>query len=394
MKKLLIATAALAMVAGTAQAQSTVTVYGKIDSGYSDRKAQSESSGTVTTAKGASIVFSAHETSRFGLRGSEDLGGGLKANFQIETQLGDDTSNSTGALQGSNTVYDETLGGRAMWAGVSGGFGEVRIGLQNAFSKDYVAGFSASGGSNVIGDATMAAGRAKEKTARAGLLDSRYVGASFASPSFSGFKVKAMIVNDKQDQNKDAAGSLDLTGQEFALEFNQGPIAAAASYGTYTVNSATITDANMAFKSRIGQGTTGGINTVTADTTGEYKQKMTTLNASYDLGMAKAFYKYGKVETNNQTSPTATSNGEAVSNVMGVRVPVGKTTFIASYAMGDYTAIGSSTSYDDTGYQLGLEYALSKRTKAYAIYGATETDKSATAKEKDTQMAVGLIHNF
>jgi predicted porin len=241
----------------------------------------------------------------------------------------------------------------------------------------------------------MAAGRAVAKRARVGLLDSRYVGASYASPSFSGFKVKGMIVNDKQDQNKDVAGALDLTGQEIALEFNQGPLAAAASYGMYTANSAAITDGNMQSKNRIDQGsTTPGINTVSGDTTGEYKQKMTSLNASYDLGMAKLFYKYGHVETNNQTTPTATSNGEATTNVFGVRLPFGQTTLLANYAMGDYVAIGNATSYDDSGYQVGLEYALSKRTKAYAIYGATETDKTAILKEKDTQIAIGLIHNF
>ena len=95
MKKLLIATAALAMVAGTAQAQSSVTVYGKLDAGYSDRKAEGTSG---AKASGAGVVFNAHETSRWGLRGTEDLGGGLKANFVIETQLGDDNNKRMDAI--------------------------------------------------------------------------------------------------------------------------------------------------------------------------------------------------------------------------------------------------------------------------------------------------------
>jgi len=382
MKKLLIATAALAMVAGTVQAQSTVTVYGKLDAGYSDRKAETSAN---TTAKGASVVFNAHETSRFGLRGTEDLGGGLKANFMIETQLGDDNSNSAATVQGTTAVNDEALGGRALWAGVSGSFGEVRVGLQNAFSKDYVAGYSASGGSNVIGDPTMAAGRAIEKQARLGLLDSRYYGISYATPAMSGFTGKVMIVSDKQDNSaitasatSVTAGEKNLTGQEFALQFAQGPFAAAASYGSYEVNGSTLAN---------------NLSVTSAEGTTVQKQDVMSLNASYDLGVAKLFAKYADVKS-KQDGGSETTNAKASSTVVGARVPFGKTTFIANYAKGDYESVAGTTSFDDSGYQLGFEYALSKRTKAYAIYGATETDISATTKEKDTQLAFGLIHNF
>jgi predicted porin len=377
MKKLLIATAALAMVAGTAQAQSTVTVYGKIDAGFSDRTAESTSG---AEAKGQSFAFNAHETSRFGLRGTEDLGGGLKANFMIETQLGDDNSNSSATLQGTAPVADEALGGRAMWVGVSGGFGEVRVGLQNAFSKDYVAGFSASGGSNVIGDPTMAAGRAVEKTARLGLLDSRYNGLSYATNAMSGFTLKAMIVSDKQDTDSTTVATQDVTGQEFAVQFAQGPLAAAVAYGVYQVNGTTAdTSSNFAVKAS---------NSALVN-----KQDLISAYASYDLGVAKLFAKYGNID-HKQDGGSATTDGSATTTVIGARVPFGKTTFIANFASGEYESTTGTAKFNDSGYQLGLEYALSKRTKAYAIYGATETDITATTKEKDTQVAVGLIHNF
>jgi len=376
MKKLLIATAALAMVAGTAQAQSTVTVYGKIDAGFSDRKAEGT---TGVEAKGKSFVFNAHETSRWGLRGTEDLGGGLKANFQIETQLGDDNSNSAATLQGTTTVNDEALGGRAMWVGVSGDFGEVRIGFQNAFSKDYIAGFSSSGGSNVIGDPTMGAGRAIEKTARLGLLDSRYNGVSYASPVMSGFTLKAMIVSDKQDSDNTTAAKKDYKGEEFAIQYAQGAFAAAVAYGSYEVNGALPS--------------TGNMSVTLADSALKHKQDLKSVYASYDFGVAKLFAKYGNVES-KQNGGSATTDGEATTTVVGVRVPFGKTTFIANYATGDYETIAGTTKYDDSGYQLGFEHALSKRTKAYVMYGKTDTDITATTKEKDTQVAFGLIHNF
>jgi predicted porin len=365
-----------------------VTVYGKLDAGYSDRKSETSAN---TTAKGASVVFNAHETSRFGLRGTEDLGGGLKANFVIETQIGDDNSNSVASLQGTTAVNDEAIGGRALWVGVSGSFGEVRIGNQNAFSKDYVAAYSASGGSNVIGDPTMAAGRAVEKTAKLGLLDSRYYGISYATNAMSGFTAKVMLVSDKQDNvtinsatsavaqtTSVSAGEKNLTGQEFALQFAQGPFAAAASYGQYEING-TVSASNFSFTS--------------AESATVQKQDVMSLNASYDLGVAKLFAKFADVKS-KQDGGSETTNAKATSTVVGARVPFGKTTFIANYAMGDYESVAGTTSFDDSGYQLGVEYALSKRTKAYAIYGATETDISATTKEKDTQLAFGLIHNF
>ena len=87
MKKLLIASAALAMVAGTAQAQSSVTVYGLIDMGYTATENSSTTSAGATTTKKQSTTGNgdgALATSRFGVRGSEDLGAGRKANFVLE----------------------------------------------------------------------------------------------------------------------------------------------------------------------------------------------------------------------------------------------------------------------------------------------------------------------
>jgi predicted porin len=83
MKKLLIATAALAMVAGTAQAQSSVEVYGVLDMGYSDLSTMAKSNagaanGTVTDTKGINLGAGL-SSQRLGFRGTEDLGGGLKA---------------------------------------------------------------------------------------------------------------------------------------------------------------------------------------------------------------------------------------------------------------------------------------------------------------------------
>ena len=85
MKKSLIALAALATV-GAAQAQSSVTVYGTYDLGC--QATSIDNAGLDTAAskqvKGAGIAGSALTSNRFGFRGTEDLGGGLRANFNLE----------------------------------------------------------------------------------------------------------------------------------------------------------------------------------------------------------------------------------------------------------------------------------------------------------------------
>jgi predicted porin len=112
MKKSIVALAALASLTavGTAAAQSSVTLYGRMDASIGSERVDD-----VSTTK----LYSGNlSTSRLGFRGSEDLGGGLKANFQLEAAL---------------TLDDGTTGGfkfnRASWVGLSGGFGAVRAGL-------------------------------------------------------------------------------------------------------------------------------------------------------------------------------------------------------------------------------------------------------------------------
>jgi predicted porin len=91
MKKLLIASAALAMVAGTAQAQSSVTVYGLLDMGYtsiSTANTPRTAGQEPYTVKGVQSGNQGRLSgSRLGFRGTEDLGGGLAASFVVEFGL-------------------------------------------------------------------------------------------------------------------------------------------------------------------------------------------------------------------------------------------------------------------------------------------------------------------
>ena len=130
MKKALIPAALLLSLAGAAHAE--LALYGLIDLSYGkngyvgDQKADFHSGGDDGSSQGNS-------TSRFGLKGSTDIGSGLKANFRLES---------------NGITSDGDIGspffGRQAWAGVSGGFGEVRLGRQDsvAFQTMIDAGLS------------------------------------------------------------------------------------------------------------------------------------------------------------------------------------------------------------------------------------------------------------
>ncbi len=109
MKKSLLALAVLTAFTGVAYAQSSVTLFGVVDLAMRDTKNGSQSIKSLTS--------SGNLSSRLGVRGVEDLGGGLRAGFWIEGDLAPDTGNAAGMTwQRRSTVS------------LLGGFGEVRLG--------------------------------------------------------------------------------------------------------------------------------------------------------------------------------------------------------------------------------------------------------------------------
>jgi predicted porin len=122
MKKSLLALAALGAFAGVAHAQSSVTLYGIIDEGFN-----------INTNSGGKHLYNLSsgvmQGSRFGLRGTEDLGGGLKAIFVLEN--GFDVN--TGKLGQGGLMF-----GRQAYVGLSSQFGTVTLGRQYDSVVDYV----------------------------------------------------------------------------------------------------------------------------------------------------------------------------------------------------------------------------------------------------------------
>lgn len=133
MKKSLLALAALGAFAGAAQAQSSVTLYGVIDAGVN----YVSSVQATAKAKGGrqfSLTSGVMQGSRWGVRGTENLGGGLKAIFTLEN--GFELNNGRHAQGGSEF-------GRQAFVGLSGDFGTVTVGRQYDSIADFVGGFAA-----------------------------------------------------------------------------------------------------------------------------------------------------------------------------------------------------------------------------------------------------------
>lgn len=153
MKKSLIAFAVLSAFAATASAQSSITIYGIVDAA-----AVYQTNAPVAVAPGAArqsgskVSLAAGEllTSRFGFKGTEDLGGGLKANFNLEGTLFNDTGvqgvgfgpapavGATPATSFTQTGSSTSLFDRISTVGLSGNFGSVNFGRQNMLGVDSV----------------------------------------------------------------------------------------------------------------------------------------------------------------------------------------------------------------------------------------------------------------
>lgn len=197
MKKSLLALAVLGAFAGAASAQSSVTLYGKLDLGF----AKAAGSADKQVADGS--------RSRVGFRGVEDLGGGLKALFQFEHRFNPD---------------DGTVTNAAFWYGIStvglgGSFGTVNLGRQ------YTAAFSlATDVIDPFGGYTVAGLRDESLTKSVARLRTdnsvRYDGA------FGGLKVAADIAETP-------AGGVDRP-YSVAAQYAAGPFMVAASYDNPT----------------------------------------------------------------------------------------------------------------------------------------------------------------
>jgi predicted porin len=403
MKKSLIALAALSAFATAAQAQSSVTVYGLLDAGYATSNID-HGAGVETNQKAVGGLHSANGTgtlsgSRLGFRGTEDLGGGLKANFVLETGI--NYSNGVAATATpANT--DAALANAAMfanvrqgWAGLSGGFGDVRIGTHNSLAKDASESIDPNAGVTLTGASSLY---------QAGLAVTRPANAiTYLSPRMSGVQFQAQM--DEGESTTSATVPKDNSGLSFALNYVAGKLTATAWTEERKKQAYVGTSGNRLVSLSAGSvvlpmdaGTADVFTTTTATSitagTPNVIDKVTQdgFGATYNFGIAKVAAMTTKLKFKDAT---AADNGEIKSNLLGVEVPVNAKVMVrASVSTGEIKDNGTKT-YDLDGYQLVAMYSLSKRSHLYAAIGETKYDSpTANSDVKINQMGVGLRTTF
>ncbi len=345
MKKSLLALAILGTIAGSAAAQSSVTVYGVVDMGISR-----DDNGTATTTALNSGIQSG---SRLGFRGVEDLGNGLKGLFTLETGLTVDT----GGFDNKGLAF-----GRQAFVGLQGDFGAVKLGRQNTLLRDTLdsidpfriglAGnatrFFNQGG---VTDPTTATAAASGGSGRMNNA------VKYETPNLSGFTGQFEYGFGEQ------AGSVKAGSQvSGALQYANGPALAALTYNVSNIN-------------------TGNVSTD--------KVKTTLLGGTYDFAVVKAHAAIDTVKTDTNITNRR-------DYMVGVTVPFGASAFLV-----DYTKRKDKTgpNLDSDQVAVGYTYALSKRTNLYTSYARISNDSAATiatiaAGKTDNLFNVGVRHTF
>ena len=379
MKKSHIALAIAALVPAFAQAQSNVTLYGvaepTIDVGYKRTVTGTSTVGGVTTAT-ASTTYKpgfrlqdgndqGQGTSRIGFRGNEDLGGGMKANFQFEMGIRiDDGCVTTGAGNVcSSGASGGNLFGRNAWAGLSGGFGEIRLGRQVLGSFGVQANSWVAGSSNGLYEVgAYNPGNSGSTPLMGGVRFSNAI--KYISPNFGGLVASVSVAApETQISNLSSTNVATSTGQktglDFTVEYGAGPVY--LGFGYNKVGTSAVT---------------GVASTSRADETKAY-----TVGGSFNLGVVQPYVNYTRQTTSGVTFvPTSTETVHKAFSV-GIKAPVGALTLIASYGKGDIDS--TSTAANVTvgagatavkAYQLGTQYSLSKRTTLEANLGQFRSD--------------------
>lgn len=338
MKKSLIALAVMA-ASGASMAQSSVTIYGVADAWFGRTSGDVTTNGVkVKTPSQTVLNDGLISNSRFGFKGSEDLGGGLKANFQLEQGFSIDSG--TAASAGFN---------RQAWVGVSGGFGEVQLGkAYNAF--DDVSALAAS-----VFDSDLAPINNVFVSTAFASADANTI--KYATPSFGGFSGAASY---SLGEDNTAAFS---ASKVYALsgKYENGPLAVGIAFAN-------------------AKNTNPGI------LGGAYDVDGTRLAASYNLGAAKLLASYGRVsETNEKTNEYE----------IGVDVPLSAAlTLSAGYAKSKTKQVGV-TEFDDKSFGIAATYSLSKRTTLYTGLNTTKFKTiSIDQQENAKTYAVGVKHTF
>ncbi|MDR3382551.1 porin [Cupriavidus basilensis] len=318
MKLKSIALAAVGMsLAGGAAAQSSVTLYGIMDAGIEYASHAGPNGSVVKMTSGGK------NTSRWGMRGSEDLGGGLKALFQLESGIAIDT----GRLDSDGTLFD-----RRAIVGLSSKYGQVVLGRTFTTTYDFMLPFDPMGYAPNYSWATSATATGERKDG----LFSRASNAIRYDGTFGGVKLGATVALGE------VAGSFKSSSKyDLGVGYSAGGLAAAATWDRQN-----------------GAGTS----TTPADVT-DYIQGIHA-GASYDFGDLKLYAGYRNYKR-TFTTAAASHRSDMYWGGASYDFTPAFTLYGAVYKQN----IKGGSDADPILFSMRAQYALSKRTTAYLSGG-------------------------
>jgi len=340
------------------------TIYGTLEQTYN--KSTTTVGGVVSNTK---TGMGEYQTggSLIGFKGSEDLGSGMKASYLYEMGVNLQTS----ASAPSN---------RQGIVGLSGGFGSVRLGKQ--YSATFLNAVAADpGGATGATGALYLAPMVGYNGTEAPLRQDQ--GIQYDLPSFvDGLKLTVTKVfggkNSAPTNNYSGTaqdnGIKTGDGTGIAINYTSGPLY--VGYATDSITNKAInfgtTDTDPALPDTI----------FAASTTS--KNKLNTLTATYNLGMAKLGY---------NTTKMSVGAGSLSTNMLSVNVPLGAASVFLSSSSGKITKGSLKGPINLSGLQYGVNYGLSKRTVAYMHAGKLEAELTTTTK-KVNNYGIGVHHSF
>jgi len=438
MKKSLLVIGALGAFTTAAQAQSSVTVYGILDAGYIGSNAKEGTAGGSKIQKSA-FAQSAESTSRLGFKGTEDLGGGSSAFFTVEFGLAPQNSQLSGGpgedrIQRNTNNSGSAIDNRQSFVGLKkNGVGQFAFGRQLTPVFNTSAATSPGQSNNIIGDVVyngVASVYSSGGTTVSGNNNSltftnRASNAlSVQSDTFAGFQVGGLYAMNNTNQTElQPAGATSATagggntnwgGWGLSGNYTWKNLFVGVAYQSFKTQYSTgVLAANTIFNLN-GVGATSGQLTSTTSTlfpAAQISDKQTLAGATYDFGILKAYAQWvgRKVQNDYATVVDASAAGVATAaageqlnrtaqqvGVRGYFTPVVESW--ASIGNGKIKSSVGASSLNFTGWQIGSNYYLSKRTNMYAIYGQNTTSSTSSAIAGSgsgaNQYAIGLRHTF
>jgi len=361
MKKHLLALAALATVSSVAVAQN-VTMYGFMDIGVLKTNNGSSTGQNLTTMnQGGGNFF----PSMYGFTGSEDLGAGLKASFNLQGSL------NVAQGQGGNTaaIGNGNLFDRYSSVTLAGSAGSVELGRQIdiLFLQSFLNGVMPTHANSLAVNGLLAFSKSASTTSE--VAGSRVNNAiTYTTPAFNGLKAKVMYGKGEVAGNSSASDLLS-----YLATYDVGSLNLSAGYETQKNSS----DANSFHKSLVGAKYTLGSLTFAAQYH-NYKENAYVANTSVDASAVEVGVAY-KVSPNL----TVALNHENYDN-----------NNTATYKSPKVTSIKAKYDLSKRTYLYGMAADYNKDASKTFYQGYAAVAPTAAAAKSSTNFAVGVVHGF